>query len=300
MGAGVVLFVLLAQAAGPTEELQRGKYAYDRGEFNRAVEIVHPLLYPDLRLQTENQIVQAHRILGVSYLFEKRQDQAAGEFRKLLQLSPDYRFDPLLDPPEVVDFFNKVRADYSAELAQLEAKRKEAERERQRDREECEKVRAGPTIVERRVGRNSFTTNFLPFGAGQFQNGHRGKGWAFLSAEALLGAISVGAFATNLAVYGLRPQRTCRYNVGDAACPPAYIDHTDENRSRWLTRVQVASGAAFFGTVAWGIVDAIYYYQPETRLSLADPTERRHPTASLRLSPAVMERAIGAGLSFRF
>jgi len=119
LGAGVVLFVLLAQAAGPTEELQRGKYAYDRGEFNRAVEIVHPLLYPDLRLQTENQIVQAHRILGVSYLFEKRQDQATGEFRKLLQLSPDYRFDPLLDPPEVVDFFNKVRADYSAELAQL-------------------------------------------------------------------------------------------------------------------------------------------------------------------------------------
>ena len=300
MGAGLLLSFLLFQAAVPTEELQRGKNAHDRGEFKRAIEIVHPLLYPELRLQSEHQIVQAHRILGVSYLFERKPAQATGEFRKLLQLSPDYRFDSLLDPPEVVDFFNVVRKDYSAELGELEAKRKQAERARQRDKEECEKVRAGPTVVEKRVGRNSFTTNFLPFGAGQFANGHRGKGWAFLTTEAVLGAVSIGALATNLALYGLRPQRPCRYNLGDAVCPAADIDHTDENRSRWLTRVQVASGAAFFAAAAWGIIDAIYYYQPETQLSLAGSADRRLSAGNLRLSPAVMERAIGAGLSFRF
>jgi hypothetical protein len=300
LSAGLLLSLLLFQAAGPAEELQRGKNAFDRGEFRRAVEIVHPLLYPELRLQSENQIAQAHRVLGVSYLFEKKQAQATGEFRKLLQLVPDYRFDPLLDPPEVVDFFNNVRKDYGAELAQLEAKRKQAERARQRDKEECAKVRSGPTVVEKRVGRNSFATSFLPFGAGQFQNGHRGKGWVFLSAEAVLGAVSVGALATNLALYGLRPQRTCRYDMGTAACPANDIDHTDENRSRWLTRVQVASGAMFFGALAWGIIDAIYYYQPETRLSLTTAPRAAVPDGSPRISPAVMDRGIGAGLSFRF
>ena len=284
----------------PNEELQRGKNAYDRGEFARAVEIIRPLLYPEIHLQSDGQIVQAHRILGVAYLFEKKQGEAAQEFRKLLQLIPEYHFDPLLDPPAVVDFFNAVRNDYGAELTLLESKRKQAERARQRDKEECEKVRAGPAFIEKRVGRNSFTVNFLPFGAGQFQNGQRKKGWAFLTAEVVLGAVSVGAFATNLAVYGFRPERRCRYDVGDAGCPTADIDHTEENRSRLLTRVQVASGAMFFAAVAWGMLDAIYYYQPETKLSLTDTPRRPVAAGTLRLSPAVMDRAIGPGLSFRF
>jgi hypothetical protein len=300
LSAGFLLSLLLFQAAAPAEEFQRGRNAFDRGEFKRVVEIIRPLLYPEIRLPYQNLIVQAHRILGVSYLFERRQDEARSEFRKLLQISPEYHFDALLDPPEVVDFFNGVRKDYGGELALLEAKRKEAERARQRDKEECEKVRAGPMVVEKRVGRNSFTVSFLPFGAGQFQNGHRKKGWAFLTGETILGAISVGAFATNLAVYGLRPQRPCHYDLGDAACPANEIDHTDENRSRWLTRVQVASGALFFGVVAWGILDAIYYYRPETQLSLAADASRPAATGSLRLLPLVMNRAIGTGLAFRF
>jgi hypothetical protein len=300
LSTALLLPLLLFQVLAPTEELQRGRNAFDRGEFKRALEIVHPLLYPEIRLPSENQIEQAHRILGVSYLFEKEQDKAAVEFRKLLQISPDYRFDPLLDPPEVVDFFNGVRREYGAELALLEAKRKEAELARQRAREECEKVRAGPTVIEKRFGRNSFLVSFIPFGAGQFQNGHRKKGWAFLTTEVVLGAISVGAFATNLAVYGLRPQRICRYDVGDRACPPDWIDHTDENRSRWLTRVQVASGAMFLGAIAWGILDAVYYYRPETQLSLAGGSRRPAATGSMRLSPLVMDRAIGTGLFFRF
>ena len=123
MVASFALSLLLFQVVAPTEELQRGKNAFDRGEFKRAVEIVRPLLYPELRLHSDSQIVVAHRILGVSYLFEKQQVAATGEFRKLLQLRPDYHFDPLLDPPEVVDFFNTVRKEYGDELARLEAKR---------------------------------------------------------------------------------------------------------------------------------------------------------------------------------
>ena len=106
--------------------------------------------------------------------------------------------------------------------------------------------------------------------------------------------------ATNLAVYGFRPQRSCRYEVGSAACPTEAINHTDENSSRWLTRVQVASGAMFFGAVAWGILDAIYFYRPETQLSLGETPNPPTSIGTLRLSPAVIDRAVGPGLSFRF
>jgi hypothetical protein len=280
--------------------LQRGKNAFDRGEFGRAADTIRPLLYPEIRVQSEAQIVQARRILGVAYLFEKREKEATEEFRKLLQLVPDYRFDPLLDPPEVVDFFNLVRKGYETELAALESMRSDAERARQRDREECEKVRGGPLVIERRVGRNAFALNFLPFGAGQFQNGQRKKAWAFLTAESVLCAVSVGAFATNLALYGFRPQRTCRYNMGGTACSPENIDHTDEDRSREITRLQVTSGALFFGVVAWGILDAIVHFQPETQLAITEPGSGAKAARTLRLSPSVLDHAVGPGLSFRF
>jgi hypothetical protein len=302
LSAGLLFLTILFQAAPQqvtTEELQRGKNAFDRGEFARAVEIVTPLLYPELRLQSDNQIVLAHRILGVAYLFEKQESQAKVEFRKLLQIAPDYHFDPLLDPPEVVDFFNVLRKEYSKELAQLEARRRDMEKARERDREECEKVRAGPAVIEKRFGRNSFAVSFLPFGAGQFQNGHRRKGWAFLGAEGVLGAASVAAFATKLAVYGLHPQRSCRIETTSTACPPEYIDHTDEDRSHLLTKIQVATGAAFFAAVAWGIIDAIYYYRAETALPDVD-IPARPKTSTISFSPTLMNRTTEAGLSFRF
>ena len=64
--------------------------------------------------------------------------------------------------------------------------------------------------------------------------------------------------------------------------------------------MQVASGAIFFGAVAWGIVDALYYYRPET----SSATDRfRPPSRSVNVAPilpAVMGDALGPGLSFRF
>ena len=303
MYAGIVV-LLLFQAApqavpSPTaDELRRGKNSFDRGEYGRAIEILQPLLYPEIRLESEGQIVEAYRMLGVAELFQGHNEAAAQEFRKLLQVRPAYRFDPLLDPPQVVDLFNEVLHAHEAEVASLEAKQREASLARQREREQCDKLRAGPTVIEKRFARNSFLVNFIPFGAGQFQNGQRGKGWAFLVAEATLAAVSVAAFSTNFALYGARPKRTCKFDTGATPCPPGDIDHTDEDRSHWLVGTQVASGAAFFAAVAWGLADALYYYRPETPLASPGP-----PTAKSnlpRLLPILAGEALGPGLYFRF
>jgi hypothetical protein len=280
------------------EDLRRGRNAFDRGEYTRAIEILRPLLYPEIRLDSDGQIVQAHRMLGVAELFQGNNDAASQEFRKLLQLRPDYRFDPLLDPPQVVDFFNGVQRAQERELVALEAKQQEQTRARQRDREQCEKLRAGPAVVERRFNRHSFAVNFVPFGAGQFQNSQRSKGWAFFGVEAGLATVSLAAFTTNLMLYGLRPKRSCRYDLGATPCPPDLIDHTDENRSRWLMRTQIASGAAFFGAALWGILDALYYYRSEIPMA-PTPVPSAHNNRP-SFSPVMLGDALGPGLHFQF
>jgi hypothetical protein len=303
--AGIVVLLLFqaaphAVASPAADELRRGKTSFDRGEYGRAIEILRPLLYPEIRLESEGQIVQAHRMLGVAELFQGHSDAAAQEFRRLLQLRPDYRFDPLLDPPQVVDLFNGVLRAHEAEVETLEARQRDAALARQRDREECEKLRAGPAIIEKRFARNSFAVNFVPFGAGQFQNGHRRKGWALLAAQATLAAVSVAAFSANFALYGSQPKRSCRFDTGTAPCPPEDIDHTGENRSRWLLRTQVASGAAFFLAAGLGIADALYYYRPETPLA---PTPSSHPavqSSAPHILPVLVGDALGPGLYFRF
>jgi len=137
VGIVVLLLFQAAPNAAPlpaADELRRGKTSFDRGEYARAIEILRPLLYPEIRLESEGQIVQAHRMLGVAELFQGHNDAAAQEFRSLLQLRPDYRFDPLLDPPQVVDLFNGVLRAHEAEVETLEARQREEVLARQRDR----------------------------------------------------------------------------------------------------------------------------------------------------------------------
>jgi hypothetical protein len=130
-------------------------------------------------------------------------------------------------------------------IAEMEKRRRQRQKKiADEDAIVAARRRAPPTIV--RYERHSFVINFVPFGAGQFQNGQRRKGWLFLGAEAVLGAVSVGAFATNLGLYGLAPQRRCLdpQPVG-VACPPGSIDHSQEDASNTLVGVQVVSGALF-------------------------------------------------------
>jgi hypothetical protein len=299
---GVALAGALVAAAGkaapapppptPREAFDRGRTAFGRAEYKRAIEILHPLLYPETLLDSEGEVVQARRMLGVAHLFENQPDEARKEFRKLLELRPDYRFDPLLDPQRVVDFFNGVVKEEESTIAVIEKRRKQRDLEiaEERRRREAARLPAVHTAVV--YERHSFVLNFVPFGAGQFQNGHRTKGWMFLTSEAALAGISVGAFAANLALYGLSPRHGCleQQPVG-GECPDALIDRSGENTSRWLTRLQLASGGLFYAVAIWGIVDAIRHYQRDVMLARSAPA-----TSGFRLSPS--PHGVGAVWSF--
>jgi hypothetical protein len=259
--------------ATPAVEFERGKNAFARGEYGRAVELLRPLVYPEVRLETEGEVVQAHRMLGVASLFENDPESARREFRKLLELRPDYRFDPLLDPPRVVDFFNIVVKDEEAELAVIEGKRRRREEELlARQRREAERLRAQQAVVLR-YDHHPYAVNFIPFGAGQFQNGQRRKGWLFFGAESALAGVSIAAFTTNFALFGIAPHRRCLVpqpidaNGLPQKCPAMDIDRTDENLSTNLLRAQVVSGGLFFAVAIWGVVDALRHYESDVLVS---------------------------------
>jgi hypothetical protein len=299
---GVALAGALVAAAGkaapaqppptPRESFDRGRTAFGRAEYKRAIEILHPLLYPETLLDSEGEVVQARRMLGVAHLFENQPDEARKEFRKLLELRPDYRFDPLLDPQRVVDFFNGVVKEEESTIAVIEKRRRQRDHEIAEERRRREAARLPPVHTAVVFERHSFVLNFLPFGAGQFQNGQRKKGWMFLTTEAALAGISVGAFAVNLALYGLAPRRGCNEErPADVACPPSEIDYSGENTSRWLTRVQLISGGLFYAVALWGIVDAIRNYQRDVMLARSTPA-----ASGLRLSAS--PNGVGAVWSF--
>jgi hypothetical protein len=254
------LLVAALALSNPSDEFDRGRTAFFRAEYQRAISTLEPLLYPELKLESEEEVVQAHRMLGVSYLFENQPDHARSEFRKLLELQPDFRFDPLLDPPRVVDFFNGVVKEQQDELGDIEVRLK---------KREAALAAQNSRVIERRIERRSFVLNFVPFGAGQFQNQQKRKGLIFLGIESALLATSLATFATNFALYGVRPVRPCfdqpetQPSGAPWVCPPDRIDHSGEDFSRTLMRVQVASGVLFFAVAAWGIVDAIRNFQGE-------------------------------------
>jgi hypothetical protein len=294
-------------AVGPTapvagqpaarEAFDRASIAFGRAEYRRAIEVLHPLLYPEVLLDSEGEIVQAHRMLGVAYLFENQPDEARREFRKLLELRPDYRFDPQLDPQRVFDFFEGVLKEERSVIAAMEARRKQREQEQiARRQREALRLSLPPKIV--RYERHSFAVNFIPFGAGQFQNGQRRKGWMFFGTELGLAAISVGAFATNFALYGLAPHRQCNVpQTTGVECPPQSIDHSQEDTSRALLGVQVVSGSLFFAVAIWGVIDAVRYHQPEIQMPEdAGSKVARTPAAALRLT--LSPGGVGAAWAF--
>ncbi|MCG5056302.1 MAG: hypothetical protein KA712_25430 [Myxococcales bacterium] len=282
----------------PSEAFARGRVAFDRGEYARAITLLRPLLYPEIRLDEESQVVRSHRMLGVAHLFENQPEEARQEFLRLLELRPDYRFDPLLDPPRVVDFFNQILREQEGQIAALEARRRQAEAT---ERLRAAEAAAPPKVIVREYERRSLAVALLPFGAGQFQNEQSAKGWAFLAAESTLAGVSMAAATANFLLYGAMSRLPCKdappvANGASGRCAGDDVDRTDERRSTLLLNVQLVSGGLFFAVAAWGIVDALLHF--EARVPLGEPAPLSRPRVSF--VPTLSPSGVGTHLELRF
>ena len=271
-----------APRKSPENRLAEGRLAYERGDYPLAVVTLTPLLYPSIELASEDAVIEAHRLLALSYLLEKKEPEAAEEATSILALRPSFQLDPIVDPPMAVSFFESVRKRQEARLHDLrERARKDAEA---RAREDAERrhATAERVYIERTVTRRSRLVATLPFGVGQWQNGQRTKAALFLSSELVFGALSLSGYVALDQKYPYDPSTRKRF-----------YPIAEQTTAQALLGLQLGAGIAFWATVLWGIIDAHVLFKRETVQTREVPRGLK----SLMLSPSAAPS--GGGLSLQ-
>jgi hypothetical protein len=257
----------------PSAEFNAGRRAYEQKRFQDVIKHLRPLLYPNILLASEEQAIDAHKLLGISHVMLDDREAARKEFVSLVGYRPDFVFDLSADPPKAVEFFEAVKRDLD-KRAKEARDRQAREEERRRIEEELRRRRViyvdRTKVVERLVDRRTRWPLYVPFGYGQFDNRQRGKGWFFLGTESVLLAGTVTSSAIYLAGQG-------------------HWRRTDIDTIRTLQWTSTVCAVAFAGVVVWGIVDAIRNAPPRDTVTTKDvtPTPPASPPGrqSLRLTP---------------
>jgi len=269
-----VIPLLLALALAAPPELKRAKDRFDFGAYAEAAGALHQMLAGNPRL-TDGEAVEAYRMLGIAEYQLGDKAAARTAFVNLLSVEPDFALDAFLVPPPIVEFFDRVKKEHEPALAPLRERRREL-REKERLAEEArrrllaaETARTGPPSKIVRVEERIYLFNWMPLGAGQFQNGDRAKGTAIAAGQLVLGLVNVAAilFHNQIAEDG---SRTCTFGQPGCSRPP-YKD-SDRTLLGQIDAVKYVSAGLFWTLYGYGVWDAHRNYVPRIETEIS-PTE---------------------------
>ena len=238
--------VQASPSAAPALQLDRGRESFKRGDWQSAIEVINVLLYPELQLARKEQVVEAHILLGAAYYQTGNRERAREEFQRALQIEPEQSIGTRLYSDGASRLFDETKTDLRI------AKEREDEKARIAQRlKEIEDYKKSLIVYET----HPYYVNFVPFGAGQFQNHQRGKGIFFAATQGVTGAASAGIFLYLASKYGLV----------SSSVP------LDEGPGvRRLQEIEIATGVAFLGFYAWSVVDALLNYKSRQRVEGED------------------------------
>jgi tetratricopeptide (TPR) repeat protein len=241
----IAALIATTATAGPLQDLDRAQRYFKSKQCDEAIPLLKNLLYPKPQLARTSELCEAHILLGVCHYEGARRDDAKSEFESCLAIDPSWKLEPLIFSEAQVRLFDEVRADVEAR-AERDRKLRELEEERERIRRLIENTRNFET--------RSFALNFAPFGAGQFQNGDRTKGFLVAAGQGVTGATSLGVFLYLAGTYGLE----------------AKVPLEDAVSVRRMQQIQVGAGAAFFAIYAYSVIDGIWHFKPRAQVEV-DP-----------------------------
>lgn len=288
LAALAALAIAAPAAASPTQDLDQARQSFRQHDYDSAIKLATYLLYPDEKLALPADLVEAHVILGASNYETGHRSEAKNEFEKALQIQPDKSLTDMLFSEGAIRLFDQTKADIEARAERDSQLRKLAE-----ERERIRKYKESLVVVEKR----SFGVNFVPFGAGQFQNKQPVRGILFATGQGITGGLSVGVFLYLAGKYGVT-----------AKVPPA-----DGPGVLRLEQIGIGAGIAFYALYAWGVVDALLHYKPSVQIEgddsllppLRDLPPDRKPAAKktssrdrLRLGPLITPDAAGLALTW--
>jgi tetratricopeptide (TPR) repeat protein len=275
-----------ARADSIAERFASGKLEFDHKNFGNAINLLRPLLFPVVQLTRTDDIVAAREMLGLAYFYVGQEQEAQEEFKLLLYLRPRHRLDPFLVPPQAVRFFDQIWSDPAMaekiekiEKERLERERLEAEKQKQQAKTLVRRQYLKETDIERfRI------IAFLPFGLGQFQNGHTVKGILLASGGGL-------SLAANIVCYSLLvalANDNGKYSPAEVPVAKA------------LRITQYVTAGVFAATWIYGVIDANIYFEPVTHgpaLPVREETEEIQPTT---LAPTALPGGAGMIWTGRF
>ena len=275
MVALLALTICTARAhATPATDLAAARDAFRRGDYDAALPGLNYLLYPTPRLAQTGDLIEAHVLLGVCLVATNDSNAATREFEAALFLSPDLSLDPVLFSSDAVRAFNETKVSVAARAKQEAASRALAD-----ERDRLRRYRESLIVYEVRP----YYVNFIPFGAGQFQNGARAKGIFFSATEVTAGALSAGIWLYLVNQYG--------YN--------GRVPTADAHGVRTLQEVEIGAGAVCLGVMAWGVIDSLIHYKPRAQIegddSLLPPDLRPRKQRESMLDRIQIAPLIGGG-----
>jgi tetratricopeptide (TPR) repeat protein len=274
--------------ATPTEKLDEARDAFNAGDYERAIPLFNYLLYPDVRLADKDDIVEAHVFLGAAYFETGSVDDARRELEDALRLDENVEMLDIIFSPEAIRFFTQVRAVFLERARQMQARKELA------DAEELLRQRLKDMIV---IERRPYFINFVPFGAGQFNNKQNKKGVLALASQGAICGTSATLWSIQVAKYGFNGK----------------VPRDEVNAVRTMQKWQIAAGVACFVLMGAGVADALINYQSETRLPADESLlpenlspkkraarERMPVRITPQLTPIASPDGAGVALSWEF
>lgn len=306
----------------PARELEAVRSLFNAGSYAEAVARARQAMAVVNFVEADR--VELLKMAGLSAFALGDGPGAEQLFYQLLLLNPDYVLDPFAAPPPAIRAFEEVRkknadalnlARQQIALRDERLKREAEERDRQKALAEEQRRRLDAlSRTQRTVTEKPFVVNFLPFGAGQFQQERIGLGVLFATSEGLLAAASVVGF---IAIETLFEKKTLtfdnilgtpdgKYTVTVRVIPA----ERQVERDVWGA-VKLSTAIGFYAVWAIGIFDAVIRHQPQivTEQPIALPSDKgapddaatgRRPRADLapRLSPLLFPTPGGLGGGF--
>lgn len=217
-----------AQAQSHLKELQTAEERMNGRQYTDAISKVTPLL-ENLVLTTLEEIILAHRILGVSHCELGDEGKARVHFDNLITLSPSE------SPPKQI-------VTEPCRILFLRSQKGNAAYQRW-----VEEQGVAASFVARPGFKEGKGLRYIPYGVGQFANDKSPKGAVFLTTEAFFTAAAV----TTLTLFESEEK-----NAGKFLHP----DRAEALRVSFL----VSTGATI-GFAIWGLLDALNDYKDYTK-----------------------------------
>ncbi len=299
----------------PEREMEIIQSLYDAGKYADAAKRANESV--GLANFSDPQRVRLFEISALSAFNLGDTKGAQAAFLQLLRVNPDHILDPFAVPPAAIKVFEQVRKENASALdlvrqqiaLRIEQDRRakaEAEKLRLEQEERKRKVDLlNGEITVRTIEKRSMLVNFIPFGAGQFQQDRPGWGAAFAASEALMAVLSIVSFFAIESLfaditYTWTDRLTTKDQNGVFSVTVRQIPESRHTERDVWTGLKYGTGIAFYALWAIGVGDAIWHHQEEviTEKKVPINSAPKAPTARLRIFPT--NGGLGAGVTIGF